>query len=35
VGEASAIESANEWETPSGFGAYLDTLHELLPPLPG
>lgn len=26
-GEGTAIESANEWATPSGFGAYLDVLH--------
>jgi hypothetical protein len=30
-GESSAIEEAQEWATPSGFGAYLDALHELLP----
>jgi hypothetical protein len=34
-GESSAIESATEWATPSGFGAYLDVLHDVLPPLPG
>jgi hypothetical protein len=34
-GEASAIESASEWATLSGFGAYLDVLHEALPPLAG
>jgi hypothetical protein len=34
-GEASSIESATEWATPTGFGAYLDVLHDLLPPLPG
>jgi hypothetical protein len=34
-GEASSIESATEWATPSGFGAYLDVLHDLLPSLPG
>lgn len=34
-GESSAIESATEWASPSGFGAYLDVLHEVLPPLPG
>ena len=27
--EGTAIESANEWATPSGFGAYLDALHAL------
>jgi hypothetical protein len=26
-GEGTAVESANEWATPSGFGAYLDALH--------
>ncbi|HYX85303.1 MAG TPA: fibronectin type III domain-containing protein [Gaiellales bacterium] len=26
-GEGTAAESANEWSTSSGFGAYLDTLH--------
>jgi hypothetical protein len=34
-GESSAIESATEWETRSGFGAYLDVLHEVLPPVSG
>ena len=34
-GESSAIESATEWASSSGFGAYLDVLHEVLPPLPG
>src|SRR5436190_2029937 len=29
--EGTAVESAREWATPSGYGAYLDTLHELLP----
>jgi Glycosyl hydrolase family 99 len=29
--EGTSVESAREWETPSGYGAYLDTLHELLP----
>jgi len=29
--EGTSVESAREWETPSGFGAYLDALHELLP----
>jgi Glycosyl hydrolase family 99 len=29
--EGTSIESAREWATPSGYGAYLDTLHELLP----
>src|SRR6266545_3750014 len=29
--EGTSVESAREWETPSGFGAYLDALHEALP----
>ena len=29
--EGTSVESAREWATPSGFGAYLDVLHELLP----
>ena len=29
--EGTSVESAREWATPSGYGAYLDTLHELLP----
>jgi Glycosyl hydrolase family 99 len=29
--EGTAVESAREWETPSGHGAYLDALHELVP----
>ena len=29
--EGTSVESAREWETPSGYGAYLDTLHDLLP----
>jgi len=29
--EGSSVESAREWATPSGYGAYLDVLHELLP----
>jgi hypothetical protein len=29
--EGTAVESAKEWATPSGYGAYLDALHELLP----
>jgi hypothetical protein len=28
--EGTSIESAREWATPSGYGAYLDVLHELL-----
>lgn len=27
-GEGTAIESASEWSTPSGYGLYLDTLHQ-------
>ena len=30
--EGTAIESGSDWESPSGFGAYLDALHEALPP---
>jgi hypothetical protein len=29
-GEGTAVESASEWATPSGFGAYLDALHDEL-----
>jgi hypothetical protein len=29
--EGTSVESARQWATPSGYGAYLDTLHELLP----
>jgi hypothetical protein len=29
-GEGTAVESADEWATPSGFGAYLDALHNSL-----
>jgi Glycosyl hydrolase family 99 len=29
--EGTSVESADEWATPSGYGAYLDILHELLP----
>ena len=29
--EGTAVESAREWASPSGFGTYLDVLHELLP----
>jgi hypothetical protein len=28
--EGTSVESAREWATPSGYGAYLDVLHELL-----
>jgi hypothetical protein len=27
-GEGTAVESAQEWATSSGFGAYLDALHK-------
>ena len=29
-GEGTAVESADEWATPSGYGAYLDALHDVL-----
>jgi Glycosyl hydrolase family 99 len=29
--EGTSIESAREWETPSGYGAYVDALHDALP----
>jgi glycosyl hydrolase family 99 len=29
--EGTAVESARQWATPSGYGAYLDALHETLP----
>jgi hypothetical protein len=29
--EGTAIEDASEWQTASGYGAYLDALHEVLP----
>lgn len=29
--EGTSVESATEWATPSGYGTYLDALHELLP----
>ncbi len=29
--EGTSVESGGDWETPSGFGAYLDALHELVP----
>ena len=31
-GEGTAVESAAQWESASGYGSYLDTLHALLPP---
>jgi hypothetical protein len=30
-GEGTAVESAAEWESASGFGAYLDVLHDIAP----
>ena len=27
-GEGSSVESADEWASPSGFGQYLDVLHD-------
>ena len=27
-GEGTAVESATEWSSPSGQGAYLDALHD-------
>jgi hypothetical protein len=30
-GEGTAVESARQWQSPSGFGSYLDTLHAALP----
>ena len=29
--EGTSVESAREWATPSGYGAYVDVLHELVP----
>ena len=29
-GEGTAVESADEWSSPSGYGSYLDVLHEEL-----
>jgi len=29
--EGTSVESAREWATPSGYGAYLDVLHEVVP----
>lgn len=29
--EGTSVESAHAWETPSGYGAYLDVLHEFVP----
>jgi hypothetical protein len=30
-GEGTAVESARQWQSASGYGTYLDTLHEVLP----
>jgi hypothetical protein len=30
-GEGTAVESARQWQSASGFGSYLDTLHAILP----
>ena len=32
--EGTSVESGGDWASPSGFGAYLDALHELLQPKP-
>jgi hypothetical protein len=32
--EGTSVESGLGWETPSGYGAYLDALHDGLPPRP-
>jgi hypothetical protein len=29
--EGTAVESAREWASPSGFGTYLDAMHDVLP----
>ncbi|MGZ8701347.1 MAG: hypothetical protein ACXWZY_03520 [Gaiellaceae bacterium] len=29
--EGTSVESAHEWASPSGYGAYLDVLHDVLP----
>ena len=28
-GEGTAVESADEWETNTGYGIYLDVFHEI------
>lgn len=33
-GEGTSVESAEEWASDSGFGTYLDVLHEVPPPTP-
>jgi hypothetical protein len=30
-GEGTAVESARQWQSVSGDGSYLDTLHAVLP----
>ena len=32
--EGTAVESAEQWATPSGYGAYVDVLHEELAVVP-
>jgi len=29
--EGTSVESAHEWASPSGYGSYLDALHEVVP----
>jgi hypothetical protein len=29
--EGTSVESSPQWATPSGYGSYLDTLHQMLP----
>jgi hypothetical protein len=29
--EGTSVESSRQWETPSGYGAYVDVLHDVLP----
>ena len=29
--EGTSVESSYEWASPSGYGSYLDVLHEVLP----
>jgi hypothetical protein len=29
--EGTSVESAREWASPSGYGVYLDVLHDMLP----
>jgi hypothetical protein len=30
--EGTSVESGGDWASPSGFGAYLDALHDAIPP---